>query len=76
MGTACQTHETPPDVELFDQTLYGVRKDDSVADISETAATTHHVAVIDGKSISYTARAGHLVAADAKSARPAPQGRG
>jgi carboxypeptidase C (cathepsin A) len=62
--------QVTPDQPLIDTTLYGSGKDDSVTDTIENAAVTHHTASINGKSIPYTARAGHLVTADQYSAQP------
>ena len=55
---------------FFDMTPYAYGPDDSVNDLTENAAITRHTVQINGKSISYTARAGHLVAADTYGARP------
>lgn len=65
--------ETQSDQPLIDMTLYGSGRDDSISvgDATENAAITHHSLTIDGKSIPYTARAGHLVTADLYSAQPA-----
>jgi carboxypeptidase C (cathepsin A) len=52
-------------------TPYGSGKDDSVTDITENAAITHHTLTINDMSIPYTATAGHLVTTDLYSARPA-----
>lgn len=71
MGEAVQTPETPPDESFFDTTPYGSGKDDSVSDVSENAAITHHTLAINGASISYTATVGHLVTTDLYSAQPA-----
>jgi carboxypeptidase C (cathepsin A) len=65
------THSVPPDQPLLDTISYGSGKDDSVTDTTENAAVTHHTASINGKTIRYTARAGHLVTADQYSAQPA-----
>jgi carboxypeptidase C (cathepsin A) len=58
------------DQPLVDTTPYGAGKDDSITDTTESAAVTQHSATIDGTTISYTARAGHLVTTDLYSARP------
>lgn len=63
--------QVPPDQPLLDTTPYGYGKDDSVADTSEQAAVTRHAATIGGRTIAYTARAGHLVTTDSYSAQPA-----
>jgi len=65
------TTPVPPDQPCFDQTAYGNGPDDSVTDASENAAITHHVLTLGGRTIPYTATAGHLVAVDASSSRPA-----
>ncbi|KVC55177.1 peptidase S1 [Burkholderia ubonensis] len=59
-----------PDQPLIDTTPYGYGPDDSISDVSEIAAITHHTLNLDGRSINYTARAGHLVTTDAYSSRP------
>ena len=56
--------------KLLDTTPYGYGPDDSVSDVTENAAITHHKVTINGKSISYTAHAGHLVTTDSYSSRP------
>jgi len=55
---------------LFDTTVYGPGKDDSISDATENAAVTQNSITIKGATISYTAHAGHLVAYDQTSARP------
>ena len=60
----------PPDRPFTDQTAYGNGPGDSVVDQTENAAVTHHELAIDGKTISYTATAGHLVTVDPSSSRP------
>ena len=59
------------DAPLLDTTAYGAGPDNSITDTSESAAITHHVATIDGVPIPYTATAGHLVAVDPSSSKPA-----
>src|SRR5262249_14982541 len=59
------------DQPLIDTIPYGAGKNESVSDAAERAAITHHTAVIGGKKIAYTARAGHLVTTDMHSAQPA-----
>jgi carboxypeptidase C (cathepsin A) len=73
MANEVHERQAPSDEPLLDTTPYGAGKEDSVpvADAVENAAVTHHVATIGGKSISYTARAGHLVTTGPSSARPA-----
>jgi carboxypeptidase C (cathepsin A) len=58
------------DIPLLDTTAYGVGPEDNVADAGENAAITHHSATIDGKTISYSAHAGHLVSVDPSSSKP------
>ncbi|MBZ9820031.1 S10 family serine carboxypeptidase-like protein [Mesorhizobium sp. CA4] len=60
-----------PDQPFLDTTAYGSGPDDSVSDVTENAAITHHVATVNGISVSYTATAGHLVAVDPSSSKPA-----
>ena len=71
MDELASAQGNPPDQPLLDTTPYGSGKDDSVSDTSETAAVTRQSATINGTSIAYTARAGHLVIADQSSAQPA-----
>ena len=71
MAKEVRKRQVPPDEPLVDTTPYGAGKDDSVADAAENAAITHHAVTTGGKSIAYTARAGHLVINDPSSARPA-----
>jgi carboxypeptidase C (cathepsin A) len=59
------------DQPLLDTTVYGSGPDDSVTDVTEAAAVTHHTATIGGIPIAYTATAGHLVAVDPASSKPA-----
>lgn len=67
---------TPPpdgattDRAVMDMTPYGNGPDASVTDTTEQAAITHHTATIGGKTIPYTARAGHLVTVDPMTAQP------
>ncbi|NPT57370.1 S10 family peptidase [Paraburkholderia elongata] len=61
---------TPPDQPLADATPYGYGPGDSVSDVTENAAITHHTLTLNGKSIAYTARAGHLVTTDTYNSRP------
>src|SRR5215467_10767445 len=56
---------------LLDSTVYGSRADDSISDATENAAVTlHSITFNGGATISYTARAGHLVTRDQDSAQP------
>lgn len=63
--------ELPADQPLIDTTPYGYGPDDSITDVSEEAAITQHTLNINGKSIAYTARAGHLVTTGTHSSQPA-----
>ena len=58
------------DQPLLDTTEYGSGPDDSISDATENVAVTQHSITINGATISYTARAGHLVTYDQYSARP------
>lgn len=63
--------QTPPaDQALTDTDVYGTGPNDSVADANEAVAVSHHTVTIGGKSISYTARAGHLATIDASTSQP------
>ncbi|MDE2609625.1 MAG: peptidase S1 [Burkholderiales bacterium] len=70
------THHTAPasavhtDHPFFDPLAYGNGPDDSVTDATENAAITHHSLVLDGRTIRYTATAGHLVTVDPSSSKP------
>ncbi|MBC8724353.1 peptidase S1 [Paraburkholderia sp. 31.1] len=61
--------DVSPDEPLADTTPYGYGPDDSISDATENAAVTHHTLSLNGKSIAYTARAGHLVTTDTYSSR-------
>src|ERR1700722_15535593 len=71
-GTSAGTSTTAPDQPYFDPTPYGNGPNDSIdASLTdENAAITHHSAVIGGKTIDYTATAGHLVIVDPSSSKP------
>ena len=74
-ASATAPAETPPpalaaDKPYFDPVAYGNRADDSITDTNEDGAITHHVVTINGKSIQYTATAGHLVTTDPGSSQP------
>ncbi|RFB80276.1 S10 family serine carboxypeptidase-like protein [Methylovirgula sp. 4M-Z18] len=60
----------PVDVPILDTTAYGMGPNDNVTDTSENVAITHHNTTIRGRTIAYTARAGHLVAVDPSSSQP------
>ncbi len=59
-----------PDQPLIDNAPYGSGPNASVTDATENAVVTHHVATIAGKTIPYTAQAGHLVTVDPATALP------
>ncbi|WP_210243493.1 hypothetical protein [Mesorhizobium sp. B2-3-5] len=63
--------QAAPGQPFLDTTVYGSGPDDSVSDATENAAITHHVATLNGISIPYTAKAGHLVSVDPSSSKPA-----
>ncbi|MBV9288109.1 MAG: hypothetical protein JO288_09835 [Hyphomicrobiales bacterium] len=69
--THAASGQSLPDHPLLDTTVYGAGPDDSVTDVTEAAAITHHTAAFAGKTIAYTATAGHLVAVDPSSSKPA-----
>jgi carboxypeptidase C (cathepsin A) len=71
MNEAFSTQWTPPDRPLLDATPYGYGADDSVSDTTENAAITHKEIILNGTTIPYTARAGHLVTTDLYNAQPA-----
>ncbi|TAL52798.1 MAG: peptidase S1 [Pandoraea sp.] len=58
------------DHPFFDPVAYGNGPDDSVTDATENAAITHHSLVLGGRTIRYTATAGHLVTVDPSSSKP------
>jgi carboxypeptidase C (cathepsin A) len=58
------------DQPFSDTVAYGNGPQDSVTDTAENAAVTHHTILLDGKTIEYTARAGHLVTVDPSSSKP------
>ena len=58
------------DQPFHDITQYGSGPDDSITDVIEKAAVTHHSITINQVTIAYTASAGHLVTHDLSSARP------
>src|SRR6516164_1053633 len=64
------TTAPPADQPYNDTTAYGNGPDDSVTDATENSAITHHSAVIGGKTIAYTATAGHLVTVDPGTSKP------
>jgi carboxypeptidase C (cathepsin A) len=70
MNEAVNPQSAPQNQPLLDATPYSYGKDDSVSDPIENAAITQHTVTLDGKPISYTARAGHLVTTDRYNARP------
>ncbi|AIO69611.1 S10 family peptidase [Burkholderia oklahomensis] len=78
-GASASVHTPPPtvvtpkadgDQPFFDPVAYGNGPDDAVTDTTEAAALTHHTIQIDGRTIAYTATAGHLVTVDPSSSQP------
>src|SRR5579885_3923413 len=67
---AATSSSSPADQPFSDRTAYGNGPDDSITDATEDAAVTHHQTEIGGRTIAYTARAGHLVTVDPSSSRP------
>jgi carboxypeptidase C (cathepsin A) len=70
-GSRTGPREPGEDRPFIDTTAYGSGPDDSITDSTENAAITHHVAMVNGTSIPYTATAGHLVTVDPSSSKPA-----
>jgi carboxypeptidase C (cathepsin A) len=68
--TPATTPVLAADKPYFDPVAYGNRADDSISDTNEDSAVTHHVVTVNGKSIQYTATAGHLVTTDPGSSQP------
>ena len=64
------TAAPPPDKPLVDNDIYGSGPNDAVSDATESAAVTHHQVTVNGKTIAYTATAGHLVTIDASTSQP------
>lgn len=58
------------DQPFNDPVAYGNGPADSVTDASENAAVTRHTVAIGGRTLSYTATAGHLVTVDPSTSRP------
>ena len=71
MVTTSSPRQSPSDTPYFDNAAYGNGPNDSVMDVTENAAVTHHTITLAGKTIAYTATAGHLVAIDPSSSQPA-----
>ncbi len=74
-GMAMSTGATLPaptgaDVPCFDPVAYGNGPDNFVTDATENAAMTHHEVAVAGRTIRYTAVAGHLVTVDPESSKP------
>ncbi|MFP3558111.1 peptidase S1 [Paraburkholderia sp. SIMBA_049] len=69
-ASAASASHKAGDHPFFDPVAYGNGPDDSVTDISESAAITKHSITIGGKKINYTATAGHLVTVDPSSSLP------
>jgi carboxypeptidase C (cathepsin A) len=70
MGDSVHVQPGLSDQPLLDTTEYGSGPDDSISDATENAAVTQHSIRISEATISYTARAGHLVTHDQYSALP------
>jgi carboxypeptidase C (cathepsin A) len=70
MNDGVNTPNGETDQPLLDITPYGFGQDDWIADATENAAVTQHTVTINRKTISYTARAGHLVTTDLYSSKP------
>ena len=64
MNSTTNTQSSPPDSSLLDETPYGYGKDDWIADQTENAAVTYKEIDLNGATIPYVARAGHLVTTD------------
>ena len=69
MATTSEPTLPLSDQPFFDQTAYGNGPDDSITDVSESAAITHHTTALGGRTIPYTATAGHLVIVDPSSSK-------
>ncbi len=61
---------TQPEGSVLDTTPYGAGPDASITDPQERAAVSHHAVTVDGRTIPYTARAGHLTTVDPLTAKP------
>jgi len=61
---------TADDVPLVDPTFYTTVPNGSLASAADAAAVTHHTIVLDGRTIPYTASAGHLVVRDPATGQP------
>ena len=61
---------TPADIALDDPTAYGNGPEDNITDTTEAAAVTHHAIELGGRTLQYTAKAGHLVIVDPSSSKP------
>jgi carboxypeptidase C (cathepsin A) len=59
------------DQPFMDTTAYGNGPNDSITDVTENAAVTHHTLTLGGRQIAYTATAGHLVTVDPSSSKSA-----
>lgn len=69
-SSSSPTAATPADQAYNDTDVYGTGPNDSVADTKEAVAVSHHSVTIGGKTIAYTARAGHLTTIDASTSQP------
>ncbi len=58
------------DQPCVDPIAYGNGPGDSVTAAAENAAITHHTIAIGGRTLAYTATAGHLIAVDPSTSKP------
>jgi carboxypeptidase C (cathepsin A) len=58
------------DQPFADPIAYGNGPADNITDTTEAAAVTHHTIELNGKSLAYTATAGHLVTVDPSTSKP------
>ena len=65
-----ETRALRDDEPLVDRIAYGMGPEDSISDIGERAAVTHHQMQLRGKWFTYTATAGHLTTTDAVTSKP------
>lgn len=65
VATVSPSATTPPADEPFnDNTVYGAGPKDFVTSPTERVAVSHHSITLNGQTLSYTARAGHLTTID------------
>lgn len=67
--TTPATAAVPADEPFNDNTVYGSGANDSVTSPTERTAVSHHTLTVGGRTLSYTARAGHLTTVDAATSR-------